>query len=210
MENPRTRTPGEWAPPPPVVVAPPVEQAPSPPLRPEDEFEATLGSLVEHFATLPPPSFGEAPELAAAPARETRPVRRRSPAVVWVSSLVLGATVAGGVMLGLHFAKPEKTAREAPPPAVAPAPPAPKIVVKSLPEDPPPATETTAPLADETPTPAAAEHAAEPAEAAKAAPPDRKPRKTTIRKRTRNRPAGSAGPALPASTAGDGWEDPYK
>ena len=209
MENPRTGIPGEWAPPPPIVVTtPPPAAAPPARLRPEEEFEATLGSLVEHFTTLPPPAFGEAPELAAAPARDARP-RRRSTALVWVGSLVLGATVAGGVMLGLQLAKPA-VVREAPAAAVIPAaPPAPKIVIKSLPDDPPPATEKSAPLADDGAALAEEHTAAEPV--AKAAAPDRKPRKATVRKRSRTRPAaGSSGPKLPASTGGDGWEDPYK
>ncbi len=219
MENSRTRIPGEWAPPPPIVVAPqPQPVATPPPLRPEEEFEATLGSLVEHFTTLPPPSFGEAPELAATPAHEPRP-SRRSPALIWVSSLVLGATVAGGVVLGLKLARNSGDPAPAPTVSAPKAVPAPTIVVKSLPDEPAPvpsAAPTAEPIADEA---AAVENKAAEApkavenkagEATKAAPPAAKPRKATIRKRARTRPASPGGPQLPASSGGDGWEDPYK
>lgn len=215
MENPRTRIPGEWAPPPPIVVGPsPVEALPPPRIRPEEEFEATLGSLVEHFNTLPPPAFGEAPELAA-PTAPRRPGAARAPrsmAVVWVGSLVLGATVAGGVMLGLNLAK--RTPRELAVPATAPAPvPEVKIVVKSLPDEPAPvATENSGPAAEPIldAAPAVAEHSAAEETAKVSASPERKVRKVQVRKRARPRPAGPSGPQVPASTGGDGWEDPYK
>jgi hypothetical protein len=184
-----------------------------PTLRPEEEFEATLGSLVEHFTTLPPPEFGEAPELTAVPAprTEARPRARRSNALVWVGSLALGATVAGGVMLGLQFARREAA------PVVAPAPaPAPRIVVKSLLEEPaPPATPekggpAAEPIADPAPAlPVAAETAAEETAVKAPASPERNSRKAK-RAAPRPRRAGPAGPQVPASTSGDGWEDPYK
>jgi hypothetical protein len=221
MENPRTRSPGEWAPPPAVVVpVAPVPRKPAPaPKRAEEEFEATLGSLVEHFNTLPPPAFGEPPTLQLAtpedePASEPRG-SRRVPLWLWgAGSLLLGAVVVGGLVLGLGLWRPPADNAVAPAPVVAatpaprPEPPQPQIVVKSLPED---RTEGAAPTTEPLPEPRPEERAAAAEESGTA----RKVRKSTLRRSTLRkrgpaRPRPSA-PSLPAAAGEDSsWADPYR
>jgi hypothetical protein len=119
--NPRIKSPGgEWYPPPPVKIA---KQGP-PPLPPrakrisaEEDFEATLGSLVDQFTRLPPPVYGEPPEIAAAaPERkdaEARTAERPSSWIV-VGSLLLGCVVAYGALLAWKHVHVRPAAATAP------------------------------------------------------------------------------------------------
>src|SRR5512143_2771823 len=108
--NPRTR-PGEWAPPPAVVSGQPASSAPIPPrpvVRAEAqaaEFEATLGSLVERFTALPPPLYGEPPDLSLTEGQSRpRTAHRRSLLGTAVVALFLGGMVVAAALVGFRLA----------------------------------------------------------------------------------------------------------
>jgi hypothetical protein len=107
--NPGKRTQNEWAPPPPVKVPPPLPTKPKAE-RQREEFEATLGNLVERFSNLPPPIFGEPPDIALVEA-EKKVKRKLRFSSLWIllSFVPIGGMVAFG---GFMFAKQRMT-REA-------------------------------------------------------------------------------------------------
>ena len=100
-----------WAPPPPVVLPQggPQQQPSSVEKDDELEFESTLSTLVDHFNSLPPPAFGEPPELPELTSRlegahgETTSTRNHS--IIWMvaCSLVLGGLLAGGGIFALNY-----------------------------------------------------------------------------------------------------------
>jgi hypothetical protein len=97
----------------------------------EAEFEATLGGLVERFTALPPPVYGEPPDLALAEGQaRPRAARRRSPVSIWIGSLALGGLVAGGALVGLRVVRGTDQGTVAPVVVPTPAPEV-KIVIKN-------------------------------------------------------------------------------
>ncbi len=105
--NPRARVEPSWAPPPPVTPShqSPVEEQSEGAATANDEadFDATLGHLVEHFATLPPAAHEEpVNESGQPPAAEANAQGERRwvvPLVAMTSALV-GAVVTLAVLMG--------------------------------------------------------------------------------------------------------------
>jgi hypothetical protein len=211
--NPRARIPGEWSPPPPVVVVSQPAPAPRPRANPEEEFETTLGGLVEHFANLPPARYGEPPELAPDLGPQLSsprdPVRRRSWTAVGVAAcaVVLGGGVALGAFLGWRYLQRPEPHPTAPVKPQAPI----QIVIR-----------TTAPARGVPQAEPLLEHAA-PAAALPAVPDDQddtpavatgiRPVKPNpgVGKGRRHRKRASGPVGAPAAGAdGDPWEDPYR
>jgi hypothetical protein len=200
--------PGAWAPPPPVVL-PEQRRATPPPLPPmrerrisaEADFEATLGSLVDQFANLPPAEYGEAPELPEL-AAEPQSTRSRRDYLWWgAGSLVLGAALAGGVIAGFHLIHKNRIAQAQPAAVTRPEVP---INVKAA----APAVE---PLADEAvPQASALPDEPTPAPVAAAAPTPTPRKKVVHRAPRRARAAAVSSEAKPTKAREDGWEDPYK
>ena len=201
-----------WAPPPPVVMPGQPRSAP-PPLpasmrraSAEADFDATLGSLVDHFASLPPAEYGEAPELPELAVAEPSP---RGEYLRWgVGSLVLGAALAGGVIAGFHFIRHRPAVRPA-----ATRPDVPIVVKVAAPT--PAAAPAVEPLAEES-TPQATALPDEPTAKPAAVPAAPAPRKKIVHRATRRSPAvAPATRSRPARSSGGsddsgGWDDPYK
>jgi hypothetical protein len=207
--NPRLRA-REWAPPPPVVPGPPPIPQPPPPRATEEEFEATLGGLVEHYANLPPATYGEPPDLASDIELATRrptDARRGHPVWATVAMVAMGGLVAGGGVAGWSYFKRQAARVAAPAPAAVPVRSV-NIVVKQ------PAPEAAPVVEDGQQGVPQAEPLAEERVAALAI---AKPvvSKTTPVKRAKRvaRSARRRAPVLPAAqpaASDDGWEDPYR
>jgi len=223
--NPRAHQ-AVWAPPPPVAV-PPLTPAPRPlpPRASKEEFEDLLGNLVEHYATLPPPIFGEPAMLEETTSAAAAP--RRIGAWIWVAaSVVLMGGVAAALLLTgvvdlklLGIGSETTVAAPVVAPVAAPAVAEVKIrvsepVVEPLDE---------AAVANAEPTKAEPTNAeptnAEPAtaEPVKVAPPAVVAHTTTThrshikRHRASHRVASRARVAHKTKASGkDDWEDPYK
>jgi len=210
--DPRLRAP-EWAPPPPVVPGPPPVPPPPRPRATEEEFEATLGGLVEHFAHLPPAIYGEPPDLATdieAGARraDARPTR----SYLWtgLAMVAVGGLVAAGGVVGWSYYKRHTAQVRAAEPAAVPARPV-EIVVKQ------PAPEVTPVVDGEQGIPQAeplAEDRSAPQAVAEPAPPKAsvtpvKRAKRVVRSVRRRAPVEDA-PAAQPPPPEDGWEDPYR
>jgi hypothetical protein len=97
--NPRARVEPSWAPPPPVT---PAERDPQQQADHEADFDATLGNLVEHFATLPPATYGEpvAESVQPVAAPEARPERRWIVPVAALAAAVVGGVVTLAILTG--------------------------------------------------------------------------------------------------------------
>lgn len=97
--NPRARIEPSWAPPPVIEAEPTIE--PSDEFSPDDAaaFDATLGSLVEQFASLPPASYGEPPAEMSEP-RGAGPSTRWGVPLAALGSMVLGGAITLAILIG--------------------------------------------------------------------------------------------------------------
>lgn len=228
--NPRVRMPSEWAPPPPVVVPDrsPPRVPPVPTATPEAEFEDILGSLVEHYSTLPPAYFGEPPETIFESAGEqtATTASRRGSALLWIALAVGGVTVAGLGAGGFYFwnnlridpsriaADPAPAIKIAVKPALAtPSRPAPAQVIKAPRVEPlvtPPAAPSAQPLETGTTTAAvpADERVAKPNRPA--AVKRSKPRARRVHRTERPRAPRERASRPARASSSEEWEDPYK
>ncbi len=227
--NPRVRVPGEWAPPPPIVVP---ESPQTPPPLPQqgpdqaEEFEDLLGGLVEHYATLPPANFGEPPEAIFESTSEQAadPRRRRSP-VLWIVLGIVGLTLAGLGAGGFYVYNKLKLNLD-PSQLTAETTPAIKIAIQNTPPEPAPkvATAPVVPKVEQlspAATPAAVASAG-PVKVAtapvQAKPIVAKPRPARIVKkrarrttRTKRRVVKQRSVRKPVrASSSEDWEDPYK
>lgn len=218
--NPRARISENWAPPPPVAAQVEVQDVvPQPAAGTEDEFEEILGSLVEHYSTLPPATFGEPPQVTpisdTSHSTETRVAKSR--VGLWIGLAAAGVLVTTGLVLGGVFLMDKGEKKIDPSAAVQPAvaQAAPVAVDEAAPEEP-----TAEPLSNIPPAgdvkEEATEEAAEPAVAADTtpAPPAAvKPAKKVTRKKVRKarKRARKAKRRAPVKAAkGSDWEDPYE
>lgn len=214
--NPRARMPGEWAPPPPIVVPPaPVRQVPRPVVQ-EKEFEDILGNLVEHYAALPPPAFGESPGLEETTATTHRV--HRVGAWVWAATGValLGGVAGALVLSGVVNLRFPGLARDNPTvvpvkavPAVAPALADVKIKIN---EPPPPMAEPLEVAVPAVPVVAKPEPARpEPATVmSRVSPRKAKPRHVRRVKRQKARRMAASPQPMRRGKADDEWADPYQ
>jgi hypothetical protein len=217
--NPRVRVPGEWAPPPPVVVPESPQTPPPLPTQGPDQaeqFEDLLGGLVEHYATLPPANFGEPPDAIFETSDKTVDARRRSP-VLWIALGVVGLTLAGLGAGGFYVYNKLKLNLD-PSKIAADTTPAIKIAIdeNNLPKQAPkvavapvvPKVEQLTPEAE----PAAAAEPPKAASVAKARPArvvKKRARRTTRTSRRRVVERRSVRKPVRASSS-ENWEDPYK
>jgi hypothetical protein len=211
--NPRIQ--GEWSPPPAVVVVP--QPPPRPRVNLEEDFETTLGGLVEHFANLPPARYGEPPDLVSdlGPQLASHAPNRRSWNVVWVTAcaVVLGGGIALGSYLGWSYLRrpePRSTLVKPVTPDVGKI----KIVVKTPPTKGVPQAEplvddraAATPVAAPSAVPAVKDDLDEETPTVRREPVKPKPIVRKIRRQRRvAKPVGAAA----TGAGGDGWEDPYR
>lgn len=147
--NPRARIEPSWAPPPAIEAEPIL--GPSEEFSPDDAaaFDATLGSLVEQFASLPPASYGEPPAEMSEPRAAGASTRWGVPLAA-LGSMVLGGAITLAILIGPQQLWSRLTgngAVEAAPAALAPS--APVDVQWTSPE---PRTEPLKPKAATPPT----------------------------------------------------------
>jgi hypothetical protein len=212
--NPRARVAANWSPPP--DVSAPVRSTPAPVAGPsasqshEAEFENTLGSLVDYYASLPPAEYGEPPVVSSSSDVTEHTDLSRSYFWWGLCSLIMGAALAAGALAIVHMTRHRPGAlgnrREVPISVKiesrTAAAPTSELATEPLDET---VTPETSALPDET---AAAVEFAKPAPsvATKVAPASTKPPRTAAAsKRSARRTAH-----VKRAADEESWEDPYR